>query len=263
MGCTANAILQAFDPVTEDAEFCSMSIAMHATDFDGLYSREMVKNWNVNGFLVSNQCNPQAQHCNETWRPLYPCLTDFPVQVLLQGHGSMNISGTLSDFVDECPYKGNLLSGVVFVTCMVRPSVMTKTTARAFGSDITPLEIFVTASLQCATAGCIATQKIMVNSRAERCNMLNTGRARQHSVPSTVLQALRTERMSIVLRLPVGAQTTQTTNVDETSCQTCGLASTMSSCMTQPGEGYTYIFSKDLSGSPAARSHALPWRKPL
>jgi len=163
IGCTASASLFAFDPATEEAQFCLLSVGLHATDFDGDYSREMVKNWNVNNFIVTSRCEPQAMGCNETaWRPVYPCLTDIPVDVMLQTTGSMNISGTLSEFVDECPYEGNLLSGVAFVTCMVRPLETTTTTTTNLVEEAPPV-ILVSAPLQCSKPGCIAYQEVKIN----------------------------------------------------------------------------------------------------
>lgn len=123
VGCTGNVTLQAFDADTEQGKNCKLDIALHPTDFDNDHSDEHVNNWMVNGYSVNSLCDPMARGCNKSaWRPLVSCLRDYSVDHLLDGkNGQLSVQGTLSPDVDECPYNGNLLSGVVSVTCMVRP----------------------------------------------------------------------------------------------------------------------------------------------
>jgi len=131
-GCTAKSLLQVFDPAVEEAQHCRLTIEVHPTDYDNDWGREFVKAWKVNGLVAMGGCNPHAMGCNATaWRPLVPCLQDLDVNDLLaDSHGSLIIEGTINKLVDECPYEGNLLSGVAVVTCMTRDLVVLKSHPR-------------------------------------------------------------------------------------------------------------------------------------
>jgi len=163
--CTAKTTLYAFDPATEEAEFCKMSVGLHATDFDGAFALEGVKNWMVNGYLLTSVCEPMAaaSTCNEkTQAPLYGCVSDVPVDLMVKDTGVLNVSGSLTKMVDECPYEGNLLSGVVFMTCMVRTIPTTTTTTQLKVFQLRQ-PIVVTAPLQCAEPGCLAKALVSVD----------------------------------------------------------------------------------------------------
>eukprot|EP00930_Biecheleria_cincta_P048905 TRINITY_DN3415_c0_g1_i1.p1 TRINITY_DN3415_c0_g1~~TRINITY_DN3415_c0_g1_i1.p1 ORF type:complete len:762 (-),score=154.04 TRINITY_DN3415_c0_g1_i1:275-2560(-) len=126
VGCTAVSLLNVFDPDTEEATSCKLKIDLHPTDYDNEWSREFVKTFKVNGAVASANCYPKARGCNATaWRPLVPCVQDLSVDHLLKEEGSLTIEGTINRMVDECPYQGDLLSGVATVTCMARKKVQT------------------------------------------------------------------------------------------------------------------------------------------
>lgn len=121
IGCTATAALQAFNPVEQEATNCRLSIGVHATDYDNEWSREAIEFWKVNGLLARAACDPRARGCNASAaRPLYSCLQGLPVDHIIDGNGTILIQGRINKMVDECPYQGNLLSGVAVVSCMVR-----------------------------------------------------------------------------------------------------------------------------------------------
>lgn len=121
-GCSANTTLQPFNPTSEEAAHCMMNMFVHATDFDDDWSNEAIENLQVNNYLVKAECDPMARGCNSTAaRPLYSCLRAFPVDSLMDATGTLFIKAKLSKLVDECPYNGNLLSGVVMASCLVRP----------------------------------------------------------------------------------------------------------------------------------------------
>lgn len=165
--CTATTNLQAFDAATEEARNCRLNIGVHATDYDNDWSKEAIKDWTVNGYLVNAACDPRARGCNNSaWRPLYSCLNSLEVDHIVDKTGALKISGSVSKFVDECPYEGNLLSGVVMVTCMVRPI---PPPAAATPSDVNAASLGQVATtsgsakLLCAKQGCEATTELSVD----------------------------------------------------------------------------------------------------
>lgn len=121
-GCTARSSLQAYDPFTEVAKNCRLSIAVHPTDFDDDWSLESIEYWNANGKVLMRDCWPQARGCNASaWMPLFSCLNSFAVDTVINDVGALNIEGKITDMVDECPDNGYLLNAVATVTCMVQP----------------------------------------------------------------------------------------------------------------------------------------------
>jgi hypothetical protein len=124
IGCTASASLFAFDPNSEEHHNCRLSIAVHATDFENDFGNEYIANLLVNGYVVRPQCEPMAGGCsNASQIPLYSCVNGYSIDHLENGTGTFAIQGTLGPMVDECPYNGNLLAGVVVATCLVRNRV--------------------------------------------------------------------------------------------------------------------------------------------
>lgn len=121
-GCSATTMLQAYDGEREEAANCRLSIMVHPTDFDDDWSKESFEWWKVNGKVVNTRCDPRARGCNATAsEPLYSCMSDFELTDLVAlSRGTMQIEGKISAAVDECPYQGMLLNGVVAVACMVR-----------------------------------------------------------------------------------------------------------------------------------------------
>eukprot|EP00401_Gymnodinium_catenatum_P037833 CAMPEP_0117609530 /NCGR_PEP_ID=MMETSP0784-20121206/81385_1 /TAXON_ID=39447 /ORGANISM="" /LENGTH=708 /DNA_ID=CAMNT_0005412865 /DNA_START=94 /DNA_END=2220 /DNA_ORIENTATION=+ len=123
-GCIANTTLQAFDGSTEQGMRCRLSLGIHATDFDETYSGEMVEWVIVNGETVNMGCSPGEFGCKDggqAGEPLYPCFTDMDIALQMDWSGTINVAAKITDFVDECPYQGNLLAAVPSVTCMVMP----------------------------------------------------------------------------------------------------------------------------------------------
>merc|ERR1740138_174112 len=116
IGCQASSYLQVYDPAREEAASCKMSFGVHATDFDD--KDEVVQDLTVNGRLVTSSCQITSGTCNRS-AALWPCVTETPVDTLLED-GRLFVQASISESVDECPYDGNLLSGVAVVTCMVR-----------------------------------------------------------------------------------------------------------------------------------------------
>mmetsp|Transcript_65689 Transcript_65689/g.212710 ORF Transcript_65689/g.212710 Transcript_65689/m.212710 type:complete len:535 (+) Transcript_65689:171-1775(+) len=165
IGCTANASLQAYNPAEQEATLCRLSIHVHATDFDDEWSREHIDFWKVNGLLARAECDPMARGCNASAsRPLYSCLQDMPVDHILDPNGTLLIQGRINKMVDECPFEGNLLSGVAAVTCMVRNKTALAEEApfpqlSAPASKAVP-SVSANATIRCSEPGCSAVALI-------------------------------------------------------------------------------------------------------
>lgn len=138
-GCNASTMLQAYDATTEEAANCRLSIMVHPTDFDDDWSNENFEWWKVNGKVVNTRCDPRARGCNASAAaPLYSCMSNFELTDLVQmSQGTMQIQGKISPAVDECPYEGQLLNGVVVVACMVRriPPTLAPVGFSYYGTD--------------------------------------------------------------------------------------------------------------------------------
>mmetsp|Transcript_7994 Transcript_7994/g.17822 ORF Transcript_7994/g.17822 Transcript_7994/m.17822 type:complete len:554 (-) Transcript_7994:106-1767(-) len=167
-GCSATATIQAFDSSTEEASLCKLTVGVHATDFDDEYSREYVEYISANGALANTRCDPMASECRDIAlieRPLYPCVTDFVIDRIISLDGSVNISGKISEMVDECPVEGNLFSAVANVTCFVRPRrSMNLTAPEQVASNL--LSGNQTALLTCQERGCSAKTHVVMNYEA-------------------------------------------------------------------------------------------------
>mmetsp|Transcript_148000 Transcript_148000/g.368871 ORF Transcript_148000/g.368871 Transcript_148000/m.368871 type:complete len:563 (-) Transcript_148000:28-1716(-) len=122
-GCTANSALQVFDPSLQRATHCMLSVFFHPTDFDDQYSGERVTFIKVNNVTVNTDCFPMVSSCNATTQgPMFACVRDLSLDGIVDPQqGVLDISAQISEVVDECPYQGNLLSGVPMVTCLVAP----------------------------------------------------------------------------------------------------------------------------------------------
>jgi hypothetical protein len=175
-GCTASSLLQAFDPETEEASHCHFSLHLHPTDFDDMYSGERLNFISLNGVTVNNDCFPMTSGCNETTQAaLFTCLNAMPLDNIVNSSvGTIEVSAQISDVVDECPYEGNLLSGVPMVTCLVRQKKLAEPAAPPGpGPEIpTPqipvltassLEVTASAPLKCFSRGCTALANIVMN----------------------------------------------------------------------------------------------------
>lgn len=119
-GCTARVSLQAFDAAKETARHCRLNVYVHPTDYDDDYSKEVIEYVSANGKILTRNVNPKARGCNvTTQKPFYPCVNDFHVDAIIDDLGTLVVEAKNSPLVDECPYEGNLLSGLAVVTCLV------------------------------------------------------------------------------------------------------------------------------------------------
>lgn len=173
-GCTANQSITVFDPSTEQATFCHLSLLVHNTDFDDLYSGERLTEIRANGHVVNTDCFPMASGCSATEpRPLFPCLTDLPVDAIWElGSGSVRVSASIPDVVDECPMNGNMLSTIPIVTCLVRPIPPTTTTTPPPPAPPpqpqnrivqAPQQLLMGAPIRCAERNCTAKAELLFN----------------------------------------------------------------------------------------------------
>lgn len=154
------SLLAPFDHTKEIAKNCRFSIFFHPTDFDDQYSGERVEWVHVNGKVVSSNCRPMSGGCNETaQRPLVPCVNDVPIDHIMKENGDLSIAAKIPKVVDECPYKGNLLSGVPMVTCLVQTKPALPQLPKPVMVKPKPppaLNCVTRVPLQCATRGCAA-----------------------------------------------------------------------------------------------------------
>jgi len=176
-GCTATATLQVFDGATEEAEDCKLSLHVHPTDFDDLYSGERLTFIKVNGVTANTDCFPAISGCNaSTQRPMFSCLNDLSLDNIISDDGTLDISAQISDAVDECPYDGNLLSSVPIVTCRVKSKKSPPVTVPAptvvpvvpVVPGLTPKPespyINVTVPMRCPERGCTATAVVEIGA---------------------------------------------------------------------------------------------------
>lgn len=167
--CLGQAMLQAYDPATEEATNCRLNIGVHPTDFDNRFSRESIEYWWVNKYVVRSQCTPIASACGKR-RPLISCLREYPVDhIINKATGAMLIEGKLSKMVDECPYNGHLLSSVAQVTCLVRPkSLLERPGELANETKLKTPDTYLescqryTSLLRCREPGCVAEATLRV-----------------------------------------------------------------------------------------------------
>merc|ERR1719235_861114 len=108
-------------------------------------------------------CHPLQHGCNETMteRPLYGCVEETPIDLLIPDDGVVEITAKIPDVVDECRYNGNLLSGVASMKCLVRQKPPPPTAAPPPPVTTTPFpppppfpDCTGGALLQCSTRGC-------------------------------------------------------------------------------------------------------------
>lgn len=178
-GCIANTTLQLpFNWRKDQARNCKLSFSVHATDFDEDHSNEKVEWLLVNNVTVKTGCTPMASGCAaDDANMLHPCLVEYPLdtEALLPWDGLLDVAAKISEDVDECPYQGNLLSGVVWATCLVYPQDPSPLRAPATnqpidtltafddipedGEDADPYSKFVF-YLNCDTPGCTAKTTI-------------------------------------------------------------------------------------------------------
>lgn len=206
VGCIANSSLQLFNAVTEEAKLCTLSIDIHPTDYDDDFSLEHVEYWKVNGYIATRECNPRARGCNSTAeKPLYPCLSGFNVDRVVNSGGTLVIEGKNSPAVDECPYNDNLLSGVAMATCMVRNKtdnpMLVQGSKNASAPNQTvqwqPTDLHGEAALKCNKPGCKAESLIYLSPaialNGGRCTMNVTVRQTDFNLASEQIEFIQVE----------------------------------------------------------------------
>lgn len=119
-GCSAAISLQAFKGTTERGKHCHFRIDVHPTDYD--HDFEFIEYITVNNVSVSTRCSPGVAGCNATaQKPFHSCVSDLRLDGLMDSSGTLIVGAKINDFVDECPFEGNLLYAVPVVTCLVQP----------------------------------------------------------------------------------------------------------------------------------------------
>eukprot|EP00439_Symbiodinium_sp_Y106_P010715 s9657_g1.t1 len=130
-GCAANVTLQLYDPETEYARDCNLTLAVHATDFDDNFAGERVANFLANGRAMGGDCYPLVNGCvsKASRALLFTCISDLPVDTVISSQGKLRVDAEIPGNVDECPYHGNLLHGVTTIQCHVGKLVDLTTTS--------------------------------------------------------------------------------------------------------------------------------------
>lgn len=196
-GCSASVSLTAFNPSTEIARDCRLSISVYPTDFDDMFSGERVTFISVNGEKVSQDCFPNAAGCGPRGTTdMISCLDGFPLGDLLQESGVANVSAGISDMVDECPYQGNHFSSLATIACWVATipaseslqsllksnassstnssssssSSASGSQATGYGTETTETTVLLSAPLQCPERGCQADATLNLIDVLSRAN---------------------------------------------------------------------------------------------
>eukprot|EP00415_Alexandrium_ostenfeldii_P001072 UN1072 len=108
---------------------CSLTVKVNTADFDNLEwspPAELLEYVRVAGNAVVTQFNPQQNPCRarDAGHPLQPSKIEKTVvsnaDVTSDAKdGVLLVEAKISPMVDECAAEGNLLDGVVNVTCSV------------------------------------------------------------------------------------------------------------------------------------------------
>mmetsp|Transcript_59765 Transcript_59765/g.142204 ORF Transcript_59765/g.142204 Transcript_59765/m.142204 type:complete len:513 (-) Transcript_59765:165-1703(-) len=174
-GCNSSVTIQAFDGVSERARHCKFSFYVHPTDFDDVWSPEPIRYITINGVQVRSDCKIKRDGCNATaWRPLHPCVRDLDISQLMFQTGTITVSAAINEYVDECPYEGNMLAAVPMVTCLVEPQQLPPLLGTAPGGvnyPTVPATVYhveetwqtYSAPLKCQDRGCTAETILDVN----------------------------------------------------------------------------------------------------
>lgn len=171
-GCIAKAAFSVYNPQNEHARNCKLSLGIHPTDYDDVWSNERVEYLMANGKVLTRDCTPHASGCKlgpdaSIQNGLYYCLHVLDVDTVIDKQGSLKLSGKISPSVDECPHEGNYLHAVATVTCMVQAiTTTTTTTTKVAQSQITiqtqQRQQHYEVGFKCAGAGCTATSLIFI-----------------------------------------------------------------------------------------------------
>merc|ERR1719162_900590 len=130
-GCIAKSTVLISPALALNGGKCTMNITVHQTDFDdALGLPEQIEFIQVEGKnITKGPVQPGKNPCNKQYKG--KTLTDSEkIFTAVQSHditelvtkshplGSLRVTGKISDQVDECGYKGNLLYGKVNVHCV-------------------------------------------------------------------------------------------------------------------------------------------------
>jgi hypothetical protein len=167
-GCTANvSLLAPFDYSKENARSCKLSVFFHPTDFDNKFAGERVDWVQVNNRMVSHKCHPRLDGCNATaQRPLVPCVYNIPLDLVMPLNGLLTVAAKINEVVDECPFKGNYLSAVPVVTCLVTPkgAVLSNPPHSKSATKVKNGVCRTEVPLGCKTKGCSADVVVPISS---------------------------------------------------------------------------------------------------
>merc|ERR1719215_2311374 len=102
---------------------------------------------------------------------MFACVRDLPLDGIVGADGTLEISAGISEVVDECPFEGNLLSGVPMVSCLVaplpvvppKPPTGTPTLPIAPQAFALPQAYFIGAPFRCPERGCKARAELQLN----------------------------------------------------------------------------------------------------
>lgn len=176
-GCEASAQIRVFEPINETVKSCRLSFLLHPTDFDDPDSGEVLESIKVNTRMVTKSCYPRMSSCNATTQiPMYSCMRDYPVDMLVDEQGLLLISAKISKLVDECPFEGNMLTAVSTLSCLVAStsSTTTTTTTTATAEPVLPSPLKISmplvqepvvmrAPLRCQERGCTAHARFSID----------------------------------------------------------------------------------------------------
>jgi len=142
-GCEAFAVLAVNQTPIMDMHDCKLFVQVYQTDYDGeLGSDEVIEYIKLNDETLKTNIKPGKNPCSkhtigdgktgigmlaeedENDRELFTAVEDVDVTNKFQKDGTLTVAAKISNQVDECAVRGNLLYGRVGITCM--PSIPRK-----------------------------------------------------------------------------------------------------------------------------------------
>jgi hypothetical protein len=140
--------------------------------------------------------------------------------MLQKGNGTLQLSAKISSMVDECPFNGNLLSGVAKASCLVRKHIpITLTTTAAPDQSTTPGH--AEALLQCKEHGCEAKAVLKMNAssvKGQSCKLTvkinQTDFDKDHGSPEWV-EWIKLNGTQVKAKCEPGQNPCKTQNLDE------------------------------------------------
>lgn len=127
-GCTATAMLS-LNSTAMTFSKCSLTVKINTTDFDNKEWKqpaEMLEFIKVEGASVQTQFNPKMNPCRDrdAGKTVKPSMIEKTVVNAADvtadaSDGTLVVEAKISQMVDECAMDGNLLDGIVNVSCSV------------------------------------------------------------------------------------------------------------------------------------------------